>query len=153
MDKIDRELLNKVQDEIPLTEQPYAQLAESLGLSEDEVIERLGALKDQGIIRRMGGVFDSRRLGYKGTLCALKVPEDRIDEVAAVINQYAGITHNYLRRHEYNMWFTLLAQSPEKTQRILAEIQEKTGLDDLLNLPSRRFFKVRVNFQIKPGYV
>jgi DNA-binding Lrp family transcriptional regulator len=137
-----------VQEEIPITERPYAQLAEGLGLSEDDVINRLNVFKERGVIRRMGGVFDSRSLGYKGTLCGLKVPEDRIEEVGEIINEYVGITHNYLRRHEYNMWFTLLAQSQEKADQILAEICQRTGLNDLLNLPSQRFFKVRVRFDM-----
>jgi DNA-binding Lrp family transcriptional regulator len=148
LDQTDRELLNMVQEEIPITERPYAQLAEDLGISEDEVIERLRALKDREVIRRMGGVFDSRRLGYKGTLCALKVPQDRIEEVGAIVNSYAGITHNYLRRNDYNMWFTLLTQSEEKTDQVLTEIKQRSGIDDLLNLPSRRFFKVRVRFDV-----
>lgn len=149
LDQIDRDLLNQIQEEIPVTERPYAQMAESLGISEEEVIERLAVFKNQEVIRRMGGVFDSRRLGYKGTLCAMKVPRERIEEVAAIINQYTGITHNYLRRHDYNMWFTLLSRSLEKTEKILAEIRRKTGIDDLMDLPSRRFFKVRVNFDVK----
>lgn len=103
----------------------------------------------QDVIRRLGGVFDSRKLGYKGTLCAVKVPQDRIDEVAAVINSYLGITHNYLRDHEYNMWFTILAQSPAKVEQILKEIKEKTGIEDIINLPSQRFFKVLVNFDVR----
>jgi DNA-binding Lrp family transcriptional regulator len=149
LDRIDRELLSRVQEEIPLTERPYAELADGLGISEDDVMERLRLLKEAGVIRRMGGVFDSRRLGYKGTLCALKVPQERIEDVAAVVNRYPGITHNYLRRHAYNMWFTVLSESQEKTEGILAEIKRETGIEDLLNLPSRRFFKVRVKFDVK----
>lgn len=149
LDHLDRRLLNLVQSEFPICPQPYQVLAEQLGITEQEVLQRLERLMQQDVIRRLGGVFDSRKLGYKGTLCAVKVPQDRIDEVAAVINSYLGITHNYLRDHEYNMWFTILAQSPAKVEQILKEIKEKTGIEDIINLPSQRFFKVLVNFDVR----
>ncbi|MCL5780087.1 transcriptional regulator [Desulforamulus profundi] len=149
LDHLDRRLLNLVQSDFPICPQPYQVLAEQLGITEQEVLQRLERLMQQDVIRRLGGVFDSRKLGYKGTLCAVKVPQDRIDEVAAVINSYLGITHNYLRDHEYNMWFTILAQSPAKVEQILKEIKEKTGIEDIINLPSQRFFKVLVNFDVR----
>lgn len=149
LDHLDRRLLNLVQSDFPICPQPYQVLAEQLGITEQEVLQRLERLMQQDVIRRLGGVFDSRKLGYKGTLCAVKVPQDRIDEVTAVINSYLGITHNYLRDHEYNMWFTILAQSPAKVEQILKEIKEKTGIEDIINLPSQRFFKVLVNFDVR----
>lgn len=149
LDHLDRRLLNLVQSDFPICPRPYQVLAEQLGITEQEVLQRLERLMQQDVIRRLGGVFDSRKLGYKGTLCAVKVPQDRIDEVAAVINSYLGITHNYLRDHEYNMWFTILAQSPAKVEQILKEIKEKTGIEDIINLPSQRFFKVLVNFDVR----
>lgn len=149
LDVIDRQLLNLVQKEVPVCAQPYQVLGDKLGISEREVIERLEKLMQQDVIRRLGGVFDSRKLGYKGTLCAIRVPADRIEEVAAVVNGYIGITHNYLRDHQYNMWFTILAQSPDKVDLILKEIKETTGIDDVINLPSERFFKVLVNFDVR----
>ena len=149
LDGIDRQLLNLVQKEVPICPQPYLVIGEKLGISEQEVLERLEKMMQQDIIRRLGGVFDSRKIGYKGTLCAIKVPADRIEEVAGVINGYVGITHNYLRDHEYNMWFTILAQSPEKVETILEEIKTTTGLQDVINLPAERFFKVLVNFDVQ----
>ncbi|SHE86741.1 AsnC family transcriptional regulator [Desulforamulus putei] len=148
LDHLDRQLLNLVQSDFPICPQPYQVLAEQLGITEQEVLQRLERLMQQDVLRRLGGIFDSRKLGYKGTLCAMKVPQDRIDEVAAVINSYVGITHNYLRDHEYNMWFTILAQSPAKVEQILNEIRERTGIEDIINLPSQRFFKVLVNFDL-----
>ncbi|MTI81978.1 MAG: Lrp/AsnC family transcriptional regulator [Firmicutes bacterium] len=148
LDAIDKRLLNLVQKEFPIVAQPYKELAEKLGVTEDEVIDRLKRLMDEDYIRRLGGIFDSRKLGYRGTLCGIKVPEERVEEVAAVINSYLGITHNYLREHEYNMWFTILADSPEKVEKILNEISDKTGITDILNLPAERFIKVMVNFEL-----
>ncbi|CCO06996.1 AsnC family transcriptional regulator [Desulforamulus hydrothermalis] len=148
LDHLDRRLLNLVQTEFPICPQPYLALAEKLGITEQEVLQRLERLMRQDVLRRLGGVFDSRKLGYKGTLCAIKVPPERIDEVAAVINSYVGITHNYLRDHEYNMWFTILARSSAKVEQILSEIRAKTGIEEIINLPSQRFFKVLVKFDV-----
>ncbi len=149
LDHVDRHLFDVVQTEFPICTEPYKVIGEKIGISEQEVLNRLERLMQQDVIRRLGGVFDSRKLGYKGTLCAIKVPPHRIDEVAEVVNSYIGITHNYLRDYEYNMWFTILAQSPEKVEQILSEIKQKTGINDVINLPSQRFFKVMVNFRVR----
>ncbi len=148
MDNRDKELLNKIQRDFPVCSKPYLQLAEELGISEDEVIERISNLKKEGIIRRLGGTFDSRKLGYKSTLCAIKVPEERISEVTNIINSFIGVTHNYLREHEYNMWFTLIAPSKEHIISVLEQMKLKTGIDDILYLPAINFFKINVNFDM-----
>lgn len=146
LDERDRKLLDLVQKSIPLTARPYLALARELGMSEDEVLTRLRRLKEAGIIRRLGGIFDSRKVGYCGTLCAAKVPAERVDEVARVINAYPGVTHNYLREHAYNMWFTILAPSEERLQEIVTEIKEKTGIREMLELPAVNIFKIYVTF-------
>jgi len=148
LDELDRRLLEILQQQIPLVPRPYLELARELGIAEPEVMERIGRLQKAGIIRRMGGFFDSRKLGYTGTLCALQVPEERIAEVAAVINAYPEVSHNYLRTHEYNMWFTVLAPSPAELERIIGEIRERTGINDLLSLPAERLFKIKVKFDV-----
>ncbi len=148
LDNLNRELLNKIQHGFPVVPEPYKDLANQLGIMEEEVINRLRAMIDAGVIRRLGGIFDSRQVGYTGTLCALKVPEDRIESVAEVINEYSGITHNYLRDHEYNMWFTLLAESTERIDQILGEIRERTKIEEILSLPASRIFKIKVNFKV-----
>ncbi|MDW7674182.1 MAG: Lrp/AsnC family transcriptional regulator, partial [Bacillota bacterium] len=94
------------------------------------------------------GIFDSKKLGYKSTLCAIKVPEDRIEEVTEIVNSYNGVTHNYLREHQYNMWFTLIAPSDDSIQEILREMKVMTGIDDIINLPAINFFKINVNFDL-----
>lgn len=148
LDALDKKLLNMVQTQFPIVPQPYLELANRLGVTEDEVINRLKRLTEGDVIRRLGGIFDSRKVGYKGTLCGIQVPEERIAEVAEVINSYPGITHNYLRDHQYNMWFTVLAYTPENLEKILNEIKAKTGIQEILNLPAERFFKVLVNFEL-----
>ncbi|MBE3587216.1 MAG: AsnC family transcriptional regulator [Thermoanaerobacteraceae bacterium] len=148
MDNLDKQLLNLIQANLPVTPEPYRELAETLGTSEEDVLARLERLIARGVIRRLGAIFDSRKVGYSGTLCAMKVPPPQIDRVAAVVNSFPGVTHNYLREHEYNMWFTLLVDSPARVEAILEEIKRKTGISDILNLPSTRLFKIRVNFDL-----
>lgn len=148
LDKLDRELLNTIQKDFPTVPEPYKELALQLNTTEEDIMSRLQRLIESGVIRRLGGIFDSRKVGYTGTLCALKVPPERIDAVAEVINEYPGITHNYLRNHEYNMWFTLLAESTERISQILDEISAKTGITEILNLPAKRIFKINVNFKV-----
>lgn len=149
MDTIHRQLINLLQEKFPIASRPFLILGEQLGICEDEVIARIKALKESGYIRRLGGIFDSGHLGYSSTLCALSVPSTRVDEVAAVINGYDCVTHNYLRDDHFNMWFTLIAPSKEKVEEILNEIREKTAVNQILSLPSQKVYKIRTNFSIK----
>lgn len=149
MDALDRKLLTLIQKNFPVVPRPYAAIGEQLGISEDEVISRLGDLQASGILRRLGAIVNSRKIDFYSTLCAMKVPEDRVAEVAAVINRYPGVTHNYLREGEYNLWFTLICPSTGEAQRIIAQIKEETGIREMLNLPAVRLFKVEVNFDLE----
>ncbi|WP_028307206.1 AsnC family transcriptional regulator [Desulfitibacter alkalitolerans] len=149
MDSINHRLLEIIQDGFPISPEPYKDLAMSLGVSEEEIIDRISKLQDQGIIRRLGAIFDSRKLGYKSTLCAMKVPKDQIEHVAEIVNSYPGVTHNYLREHKYNMWFTLIAPSKEHIDKICSEIILQSGINELMQLPARRFFKIKVKFSVK----
>lgn len=148
MDNIDKKLLDIVQGKFPITEEPYGEIASLLEISADEVLSRLGKLKDDGIIRRIGAIFESKKLGYSSTLCAMRVPDQRVDEVAGIINEYIGVTHNYLREHDYNIWFTITARSQQELHGIMAEIREKSGIQDLIDLPTIRMFKIRVHFSM-----
>lgn len=148
MDSIDKRLLNRIQSDFPVESRPFLKLGEELGLTEDEVIDRIKSLKEQKIIRRLGGVFDSKKLGYESTLIAMRVPPDKIEETAQVVSAYDGVTHNYQRDDEYNLWFTLICQSQERIEEILAEIRQKTGITDMLNLPATRLHKIKVNFNL-----
>ncbi|MFC1713891.1 Lrp/AsnC family transcriptional regulator [Candidatus Poribacteria bacterium] len=148
MDNTDKKLLDIVQGKFPLAARPYDEMASLLEISEDDVISRLQKLKDDGIVRRIGAIFESKKLGYSSTLCAMRVPDERVDEVAQIINEYIGVTHNYLREHDYNIWFTITARSQQELQRIMAEIREKSGIQDLIDLPTVRMFKIRVHFSM-----
>jgi len=148
MEEIDLRLLSLVQEGFPLTPRPFRDLGEVLGLGEREVIERLDALQEKGLVRRIGPILDMRRLGRSGILAALKVSRDEADELAEIVNQYQEISHNYLRPNEsgYNMWFTVSA-TEERIQEVLAEIRRSTGRR-MLVLPTGRIFKIGVKFDI-----
>lgn len=148
MDELDRAILNEIQSGFPLVKSPYAELAARLGSTEQGVLIRVKALKDKGIIRRIGGNFHSHRLNFASTLCAARVPEEKLDRFVELVNEYAGVTHNYLRRHEYNVWFTFIAPDMDTIERSLREISQSTGVKDILNLPAVKMYKIKVDFEV-----
>lgn len=151
MDETDKLILNKIQAGFPFTERPFLNLGKELDLEEGEVLRRVKNLKEEGIIRRIGASFDSKKLGFTSTLCSIRSPEERVDEVAEVINQYPEVTHNYLRNHSYNIWFTIIAPSRERLLQILEEISQKTGISDVREMPATKLFKIGVNLKFKKG--
>ncbi len=148
MDDADRAILNVIQSDFPITSRPYQQIGETVSLDEREVLDRIAIMKDKGIIRRIGGNFDSRQLNFTSTLCAAKVPEEAIERFVEVVNQYSGVTHNYLRGHEYNVWFTFIAPSMGYIRKALEEISIATGVTEIRNLPAVKMFKIRVDFEV-----
>jgi DNA-binding Lrp family transcriptional regulator len=148
MDNTDKEILNLIQSGFPITQRPYLEIGKQVGSSEAEVLDRIRQLKAEGIIRRIGGNFDSRKLGFASTLCAAKVPEYKIDRFVKVVNDYPGVTHNYLRDHEYNIWFTFIAPDMAAIDHALNTISEMTGVQDILNLPAIKMFKIKVDFEV-----
>lgn len=146
MDSHDRALLNEIQADFPVAARPYRMLAQRLSLQEDEVIERVERLRRDGIIRRLGASINSRRIGFVSTLLAAQVPEDRFEEFTAVVNSCPGVTHNYHRDHDYNVWFTLIAASEEEKESIIDDLRTRTGID-IVELPAKRIFKIRVDFK------
>jgi DNA-binding Lrp family transcriptional regulator len=145
---LDKRVLTEIQASFPITAAPYCELAERLGSTEVDVLSSVEKLRDTGVIRRIGAIFDSNRLGYRSTLCAIAAPPERIEEVAAIVGAYPNVTHNYQREDRYNVWFTLIAPSQERIAAILVEIAEATGIDDILDLPAIRLFKIRVDFDL-----
>jgi len=148
MDEMDRMILNEIQSHFPIEARPYQVLGEKLGCSEEEVLQRVQDLKDREVIRRIGANCNSRKLGYTSTLCAAKVPSRLMARFVEVVNSYMGVTHNYRRDHDYNIWFTLIAPSEEKIERILREIIELTGVGEVNSLPAERLFKIQVDFEV-----
>lgn len=149
MDDLDRKILNELQDSFPLETNPYEKMARTLGISMEELWARVRALVDSGVIRRIGFSIDSRKMGYSSTLAAIRVPPERVDMASELINDYPEITHSYLREDEFNIWFTVIAENPDRIHVILKEIQEKLNLDDddLMNLPVEKLFKLDARFK------
>ena len=124
-------------------------MANELDITEEEVIDIIKELKANNYIKRLGGIFNSKKLGYYSTLCAIKVPQERISEVAILINSYNGVTHNYIRNHYYNMWFTVIASSRGAAQEFINDIKLKTDIEEIIELPAIKLFKINVKFDIK----
>ncbi|MCL4474350.1 MAG: AsnC family transcriptional regulator [Actinobacteria bacterium] len=148
MDDTDKKIVTLIQASFPVTAHPYAEIGAQLGLGEEEVIERIRGIKDSGEIRRMGASFDSRKLGYASTLCAVHVPPEKLENAVEVVNSYLNVTHNYERNHHYNMWFTLIAPSRERISGILAEMEERAGIGPIINLPADKLFKIQVDLPV-----
>lgn len=148
LDEVDKRLLSVIQSGFPLEPRPYAVIGAQLGIGEDEALGRVRALREKKIIRRLGANFQSAKLGFRSTLCAAKVPEEKLESFIAEVNKRPGVTHNYLRNNAYNVWFTVIAPSWEVTLRELAEITEATGVE-ILNLPATRLYKIKVDFQLR----
>jgi len=147
LDDIDRELLNIIQADFPICQNPYDVLGKHFGIAGDEVLHRIDLLSDAGIVRRIGASFDTRRLGHVSILVAAKVPPDRLDEVAAIVSSFPEVTHNYGRDFEYNLWFTLVCQGAEQINAVIGIIKSKTGITDIHTLPAEQMFKIKVDFE------
>ena len=145
MDRIDKRLLDIIQTGFPLVPRPYAVLGEALGLTEAETLARVRALRHGGIIRRIGANFQSGRIGFSSTLCAAAVPAEALDDFVQVVNAHPGVTHNYLRDHRFNVWFTMIGPTREAIEEALSAMTAATGVP-ILDLPADRLFKVRVDF-------
>jgi DNA-binding Lrp family transcriptional regulator len=148
MDEIDKKILNILQKEFPLEERPFQIVAEKCGISEEETLSRIQKMKDDGIIRRIGAVFDGAKLGRISTLCAAHVPEEKIDSFVQIVNANKNVTHNYRRDNEYNIWFTVSAATAEELEGFLTEVKEKTGVTDILDMRAVRTFKINASFDL-----
>jgi DNA-binding Lrp family transcriptional regulator len=146
MDDIDHKILNTIQDDFPLDPEPFKVLAAQVGITEEEAFRRVQRLREEGIIRRIGAVFDPKKMGFISTLCAARVPEEKVHAFVEVVNACPGVTHNYRRNHDYNIWFTFIAPTGEQLERSLNEIREKTGIADILSLRAVRTFKINARF-------
>ena len=151
----DKKILHRLQSNFPLTTRPFKALAEELGLEEQEVLQRTRAMAEKGLIRRLGPIIDTHEMGNTASLMAMRVPEQRIEEVSRIINAYTGVSHNYLRKGKnkerpYNLWFTMSAPNKQELTKTIKEIEEKTGLK-VRNLPTTKKFKIGVKFNIYRG--
>jgi siroheme decarboxylase len=142
----DRLILNEIQRNFPVTHRPFLALARRLGMKEKDILDRVQRLKEAGIIRRIGASFSARAVGFSSTLCAAKVPRAKIEEFVSVVNSYPGVTHNYEREGDFNLWFTLIAPSRKRIEETLAAISRRTGVRPILDLPATKTLKIAVDF-------
>lgn len=142
MEALDRKILEIVQDGFPLEERPYAALGRLLGVSEEVAFDSVERLRKSGVIRRLGGVYDSRRLGYISRLCTGVVSESELEGFAAAVDKIPAITHNYVRSHAYNVWFTVIARSESEIQETVRGLEAETALHDAHVLSASKMFKI-----------
>jgi DNA-binding Lrp family transcriptional regulator len=149
----DKQLLNAMQGRFPLDTRPYARVAEDIGMTEDEVIARVQELLDDRIIRQVTPIYDTRAFGYGSMLVAAKVDAEHPWGPAKIVNSHPGVTHNYLRNHEFNMWFTLAVEEDSKLglQGTLDVLQELTGAESIRQLPTLELFKIRMDLEMSDG--
>jgi DNA-binding Lrp family transcriptional regulator len=149
---IDRRLLNAVQKEVPLVPEPFAVLAKELDTAESDVIERLSRWRDERhVIRQISAIFDTRKLGYRSTLVAMKVPADKLDEAAEIVNAHPGVSHNYERDHEFNLWFTVAVPPGMDLEGHIDRLHELTGATSTRILPTLKMFKIEVRLDMETG--
>ena len=148
LDLTDRTLLNHLQSSFPLTEDPYESLGRELKIDGSEVIDRIRRLKDKNIVRQISAIFDTRRLGYRTSLVAARYPPDKLDDGAQTINEHPGVSHNYARNGRFNLWFTLAVPPNEDLEETVSDMAVRTGAESYRVLPTIRFFKIGVNFDM-----
>jgi DNA-binding Lrp family transcriptional regulator len=141
-------LLNEVQWSFPLTREPYKAIAEKMGITEEDVIEDLRTCKELGILRQLSAIFDTRHLGYSSALVAAKVDDDRIDEAAAIINAHPGVSHNYKRNNDYNLWYTVAVPPHQSLDAHIDLLHELSGSKVTRKLPTLKLYKIGVKLDM-----
>lgn len=147
LDAIDRDIINSLQRGFPIYEHPYAEAAARIGITEKLLLTRLERLLDDGLLSRFGPMYHAERLGGALTLAALRVPAADFDTVTAKVNAHPEVAHNYAREHEFNMWFVLGTETPERIAEVIAEIERETGLK-VYNMPKLAEFFVGLHFEV-----
>jgi DNA-binding Lrp family transcriptional regulator len=145
---LDRELLNAVQWDFPLTEEPYAALAERMDLTERALRDRVARLKDLGVLRQLSAIFDTRALGYNSALVAAKIDPDRVDEAAAVVSAHPGVSHNYKRNHAYNLWYTIAVPPGDSLDDHVDVLHRESGALVTRKLPTLKLYKIGVKLDM-----
>ena len=148
LDRLDQLLLNEMQDRFPLVREPFAVLAGRAGTSEAAVIERLAAMRASGVLRQVSPIFDTKALGYTSSLVAMRVAEGHLASAADVVNAHPGVSHNYRRTHEFNMWFTVAVPPGTDLQAHVDALHALAGAESTRMLPTLRLFKIGVTLDM-----
>jgi DNA-binding Lrp family transcriptional regulator len=144
---LEQRLLNEFQQGMPLTSTPYADIARQLGVYETTVLETLKRLQTEGVVSRVGAVFRPNRMGAS-TLAAIAVPTEELEDVAAMVNEFVEVNHNYEREHRFNLWFVVVAEDEDRLEAVLAEIEERCGYP-VLDLPLLNEYFIDLGFDLK----
>ena len=147
MNEVDRKIINILQKGFPLTEQPYLEVAQQLGIEESELINRLSNLLENKTLTRFGPMYDAQKLGGAFSLVAISVPEDDFDRVTEIVNSFPEVAHNYRRDHDLNMWFVLATDTPEKIHAVNSQIEKKSGLK-VYNMPKLDEYFIGLNLPV-----
>jgi DNA-binding Lrp family transcriptional regulator len=142
----DRRVINALQGSFPIVERPFAEVAAGLSMDEDELIACVTRLREDGVLSRFGPMYDAAALGGAFSLCAMAVPEERFDAVAAIVNAFPEVAHNYRREHALNMWFVLATERPQDIANAISRIEDETGLE-VLNLPKLEEYHLELKLQ------
>jgi siroheme decarboxylase len=148
IDMLDKKILNEIQWIFPLIDRPYLEISKHHNISEDEIMQRISYMKELGLIRQINAIFDTRQLGYKSALIAFAVKSDKLDYVASEVNKHPGVSHNYERNHEFNMWFTL-AVPPYADMKI--DLDRMASLEGIIKyrvLPTLKLYKIGVRLDM-----
>jgi len=146
MDQIDRDIINGLQEGLAVCERPYLDAAQRLGLEEDELITRLGRMLTEGVLTRIGPLYQIERMGGAFTLAALHAPAEAYEQVAQRVNALPQVAHNYAREHELNMWFVIATETPDEIEEVIARIEQDTGCS-VLNFPKSREYFVELKLK------
>lgn len=146
MDQIDRDLINALHGGLAICERPYLDAAQRLGLSEDELLARLTRLLADGVLTRVGPLYQIERMGGAFTLAALHAPADQFEQVAQCVNALPQVAHNYARDHDLNMWFVIATETPGEIDRVIARIEQETGCS-VFNFPKSREYFVELKLK------
>ena len=143
---IERKVLNCIQEDIPLTEQPFKILADRIGIEEVELLGYIKALKNKGIIRRFAAGLNHRKLGFKSSLVALRVPNEKLADISGELIKYNEVTHCYLRKGEYSLWVVFIYKNGT-LKKVLDKLAKRIGRDNILSLPTRKQFKLKTTIK------
>lgn len=146
MDDIDRAIINNLQGELPVCEQPFLEAAQRIGIDESELLQRLSRLRECGILTRIGPLFQIERIGGAFTLAALHAQEREFDDIASRVNALPEVAHNYARGHDLNMWFVLATESPDDIEKAIGKIEYETGCR-VFNFPKMREYFVEMKLK------
>jgi DNA-binding Lrp family transcriptional regulator len=147
LDSSDRAIINALQGGFPISAHPYADVAKDLGLEEQDLIDRLHRLLDDGALSRFGPMYHAERLGGGLTLAAMKLPDEAFERVNTIVNGFEEVAHNYARDHELNMWFVLATETPERIAEVINEIETATG-HTVYNMPKSHEFYVGLRLEL-----